>query len=223
MPIAITLLHYTYVFSQKGAPLDYVRMPRLLGDANYVALANKAPHPNAGKAFIDYFLDDECMNLMAKLGEFVNRKGIASPLEGSIRSSSYRWIGSTQKLMRRKRRNTRSYFCSDRRCCPSHSSKTRQSRIRRQREIAWMAFVSRLHIGGEGGKRITGLAANRAPSSISRAAWRSVGRLRLPLCENLPAYVIRRADRARSYSSRRRPSGFFPFEYCTTRRFLASR
>jgi iron(III) transport system substrate-binding protein len=82
VPIAITLLHYTYVFSQKGAPLDYVRMPRLLGDANYVALANKAPHPNAGKAFIDYFLDDECMNLMAKLGEFVNRKGISSPLEG---------------------------------------------------------------------------------------------------------------------------------------------
>jgi len=82
VPIAITLLHYTYVFSQKGAPLDYVRMPRLLGDANYVALANKAPHPNAGKAFIDYFLDDECMNLMSKLGEFVNRKGITPPLEG---------------------------------------------------------------------------------------------------------------------------------------------
>jgi iron(III) transport system substrate-binding protein len=82
VPIAITLLHYTYVFSQKGAPLDYVRMPRLLGDANYVALANKAPHRHAGKAFIDYFLDDECMNLMAKLGEFVNRKGISAPLEG---------------------------------------------------------------------------------------------------------------------------------------------
>jgi iron(III) transport system substrate-binding protein len=82
VPIAITLLHYTYVFAQKGAPLDYVRMPRLLGDANYVALANKAPHPNAGKAFIDYFLDEECMNLMSKLGEFVNRQGIKPPLEG---------------------------------------------------------------------------------------------------------------------------------------------
>jgi len=82
VPIAITLLHYTYVFSQKGAPLDYVRMPRLLGDANYVALAGKAPHPNAGKAFIDYFLDNECMSIMSKLGEFVNRKGITPPLEG---------------------------------------------------------------------------------------------------------------------------------------------
>ena len=82
VPIAITLLHYTHVFRQKGAPLDYVRMPRLLGDGNYVALAGKAPHPNAGKAFIDYFLDDECMNIMSKLGEFVNRKGITPPLEG---------------------------------------------------------------------------------------------------------------------------------------------
>ncbi len=81
-PIAITLLHYTYVFRQKGAPLDYVRMPKLLGDGNYVGLANKAPHPNAGKAFIDYFLDEECMKLMSSLGEFVNRKGIAPPLEG---------------------------------------------------------------------------------------------------------------------------------------------
>jgi iron(III) transport system substrate-binding protein len=82
VPIAITLLHYTYVFRQQGAPLDYVRMPKLLGDGNYVGLGNKAPHPNAGKAFIDYFLDDECMTLMSKLGEFVNRKGIVPPLEG---------------------------------------------------------------------------------------------------------------------------------------------
>ncbi|HWH77758.1 MAG TPA: extracellular solute-binding protein, partial [Candidatus Binatus sp.] len=82
VPIAITLLHYTYVFRQKGAPLDYVRMPKLLGDGNYVGFNSKAPHPIAGKAFIDYFLDDECMNLMSKLGEFVNRKGIVPPLEG---------------------------------------------------------------------------------------------------------------------------------------------
>jgi iron(III) transport system substrate-binding protein len=82
VPIAITLLHYTYVFRQQGAPLDYVRMPKLLGDGNYVALAAKAPHPNAGKAFIDYFLDEDCMKLMSSLGEFVNRKGTTPPLEG---------------------------------------------------------------------------------------------------------------------------------------------
>jgi len=80
IPIAITLVHYAYVFGQKGAPLDYVRLPRMLGDSNYAALSNKAPHPNGGKVFIDYFLDDECMTIMAKMGEFVNRKGIYPPL-----------------------------------------------------------------------------------------------------------------------------------------------
>jgi iron(III) transport system substrate-binding protein len=66
---------------QKGAPVDYVRGDyRLLGDASYMSLFHKAPHPNAAKAFVDFFLDDESMNLMAKAGEFVNRKGVYPPV-----------------------------------------------------------------------------------------------------------------------------------------------
>ena len=81
-PIAITYVKYAYIHGSKGAPVDYVRDPKLIGDASYITLANKAPHPNAGKAFIDYFLDNESMNMMSKLGEFVNRKGILPPLPG---------------------------------------------------------------------------------------------------------------------------------------------
>lgn len=79
-PIAITYVKYVYVFGQKGAPLDYVRGGKFLGDDHYLALAGKAPHPNAGKAFIDYFLGDGSMKIIAKMGEFVNRKGIYPPL-----------------------------------------------------------------------------------------------------------------------------------------------
>ena len=79
-PIAITYVKYAYVFGKKGAPLEYVRLPKMLGDGHYIGLAAKAPHPNAAKAFIDYFLDNESMNTMAKLGEFVNRKGVHPPL-----------------------------------------------------------------------------------------------------------------------------------------------
>lgn len=79
-PIAITYVKYTFIFGQKGAPLDYVRLPKMMGDGHYIPLAAKAPHPNAGKAFIDFFLGDEGMNIMAKMGEFVNRKGIYPPL-----------------------------------------------------------------------------------------------------------------------------------------------
>lgn len=83
IPIAITYVKYAYIHGKKGAPVDYVRDPKLIGDASYITLASKAPHVNAGKAFIDYFLDDESMNLMSKLGEFVNRRGILPPLPGA--------------------------------------------------------------------------------------------------------------------------------------------
>jgi iron(III) transport system substrate-binding protein len=82
-PIAITYVKYAFIFGKKGAPLDYVRLPKMLGDGHYIGLAAKAPHPNGGKVFIDYFLDNESMKIMASRGEFVNRKGVYPPLPGA--------------------------------------------------------------------------------------------------------------------------------------------
>jgi iron(III) transport system substrate-binding protein len=79
-PIAITYVKYVQIFGQRGAPLDYVRLGKFMGDGHYLTLGNKAPHPNAGKALIDYFLGPESMTALAKLGEFVNRKGIYPPI-----------------------------------------------------------------------------------------------------------------------------------------------
>ena len=79
-PIAITYVKYVQIFGQRGAPLDYIRLGKFMGDGHYLTLGNKAPHPNAGKALIDYFLGPESMTSMAKLGEFVNRNGIYPPL-----------------------------------------------------------------------------------------------------------------------------------------------
>jgi ABC-type Fe3+ transport system substrate-binding protein len=47
-----------------------------MGDGHYALLSNKSPHPNAGRAFIDYLLGEESMRILAKIGEFVKRKGI---------------------------------------------------------------------------------------------------------------------------------------------------
>jgi ABC-type Fe3+ transport system substrate-binding protein len=52
----------------------------MLGDGHYAVLSNKALHPNAGKAFIDFLLGDDSMRLLSKMGEFINRKGIHPPL-----------------------------------------------------------------------------------------------------------------------------------------------
>jgi iron(III) transport system substrate-binding protein len=82
-PVAVTYVKYVFIYGKKGAPLDYVRSPKMLGDGHYLALNAKAPHVNAGKAFIDYFLGDESMNIMAKFGEFVNRKGVLPPIPGA--------------------------------------------------------------------------------------------------------------------------------------------
>src|ERR1700752_628723 len=79
-PIAITYVKYVYMFGQRGAPLDYLRLGKFMGDGHYLGLNAKAPHANAAKAFIDYFLGAENMTALAKLGEFVNRKGIYPPL-----------------------------------------------------------------------------------------------------------------------------------------------
>jgi iron(III) transport system substrate-binding protein len=79
-PLAISYLKYVAVFGRKGAPLDYVRMGRMLAHSHAIALSSKAHHPSAGKAFIDHFLGDESLKIMAKHGEFVTRKGIYPPI-----------------------------------------------------------------------------------------------------------------------------------------------
>jgi iron(III) transport system substrate-binding protein len=83
MPIAITFVKYAYTAAKTGAPLDYVRIEKMLGDSHFAVISNKAPHPNAARAFIDYYLDDESMKILAQSGEFANRKGIYPPLAGA--------------------------------------------------------------------------------------------------------------------------------------------
>ena len=80
-PIAIAFVKFAFEYAKKGAPVDYVRLGKMLGDGHYVAINNKAAHPDAAKAFVDFFLGDESMKIMADMGEFVSRKGIYPPLK----------------------------------------------------------------------------------------------------------------------------------------------
>jgi len=79
-PIAISLVRYVATGAEKGAPVDYVRLGKFLSTGQYLGLSNKAPHPNGGKALIDFFLGEESMKILAKAGEFVTRKGIPHPV-----------------------------------------------------------------------------------------------------------------------------------------------
>ena len=79
-PIGIAFLKNVVFYGKKGVPLDYVRLGKFMGDGQVIALGAKPPHPNAGRAFIDFFLGEEGLRIMAGIGEFVTRKGIYPPL-----------------------------------------------------------------------------------------------------------------------------------------------
>jgi len=79
-PIGITFVRFVLTYNKQGANLDYVRDYTMLGDGQYITIGVKPPHPNAGKAFIDFFLDEESMKIQADTGEFVNRRGVYPPL-----------------------------------------------------------------------------------------------------------------------------------------------
>ena len=81
-PIALSYAKYAYIFPRRsGAPLDYARSPKMLGEGHFVALAGKSPRPNTGRAFIDFFLSTDGVKLFAAgEGESVSLKGYHPPL-----------------------------------------------------------------------------------------------------------------------------------------------
>ena len=109
-PIAITYVKYVYIYGKKGAPLEYVRLGRFMGDGHYLGLSNKAPHVNAGKAFVDYFLDNESMTLMAQLGEFVNRKGVYPPLADADKIQFVEMVDLSTKEFAAKKKEYQQIF-----------------------------------------------------------------------------------------------------------------
>ncbi|PLX99547.1 MAG: ABC transporter substrate-binding protein [Desulfuromonas sp.] len=72
-----------YIITKAPAPLDWARVDTLLGTTRAMALAAKAPNPNGGKAFIDYWLSAQAMQLLAdKVGEYVLTPGVFPPIDG---------------------------------------------------------------------------------------------------------------------------------------------
>jgi iron(III) transport system substrate-binding protein len=77
----ITYVKYVYIFGKDGAPLDYVRLPKMLADGHNIGIQAKAPHPNAARLFEDFFISRAGMEILAKEGEFVTAKGLYPPIK----------------------------------------------------------------------------------------------------------------------------------------------
>ena len=64
-------------FKKEGAPLGVAPLPFVTKNMHPLGLAAAAPHPNAGKLFIDYMLSREAQTLMKALGRVVSRSDIS--------------------------------------------------------------------------------------------------------------------------------------------------
>jgi len=72
-----------YIITKAPAPLDWARVDTLLGTTRAIAVAANAPHPEAAKVFVDYWLSVHSMQLLAdKVGEYVLAPGVYPPIEG---------------------------------------------------------------------------------------------------------------------------------------------
>jgi iron(III) transport system substrate-binding protein len=109
-PIGLAFIKNVVFYGKKGIPLDYVRLGKFMGDGQSIALAARPPHPNAGKTFIDFFLSEEGLRLMAGIGEFVTRKGIYPPVPDADKMEIVDMVEMDQKAFAEKMQEYRKIF-----------------------------------------------------------------------------------------------------------------
>lgn len=72
-----------YIITKAPAPLAWANVGPILGSPRGIAIAANAPHPNAARLMMDYWLSKDSMNLLAnKVGEYVLAPGVFPKIEG---------------------------------------------------------------------------------------------------------------------------------------------
>jgi iron(III) transport system substrate-binding protein len=73
-----------YIITKAPAPLDWARVEQpLLGTPRVISVTASAPHPNAARLFVDYWLSRDAMKMLAdKVGEYVLHPGVYPPIDG---------------------------------------------------------------------------------------------------------------------------------------------
>ena len=66
-----------YIITKAPAPLDWARVSQpMMGTPRGMAITAGAPHPNAARLFVDYWLSRDAMKILAeKVGEYVLAPG----------------------------------------------------------------------------------------------------------------------------------------------------
>jgi len=76
-PVAVNIFgHRILELQTEGAPVELVHTDPVVVGPRHLLLSKRAPHPNAGRLFIDYTLSAEGQSLLASLSRTVVRPGI---------------------------------------------------------------------------------------------------------------------------------------------------
>jgi ABC-type Fe3+ transport system substrate-binding protein len=68
--------HLVQTVKKKGAPVDSVAADPVLSRVHTIALTRNAPHPNAGRLYIDFVLSEEGQKILRGFGRSSSRKGV---------------------------------------------------------------------------------------------------------------------------------------------------
>ncbi|NBK21417.1 MAG: extracellular solute-binding protein [Spirochaetia bacterium] len=73
-----------YIITKAPAPLAWAQVEQpMLGSPRAIGITTNAPHPNAAAAFLEYWLSDKAMSLLAnEVGEYVLTPGVFPPIDG---------------------------------------------------------------------------------------------------------------------------------------------
>ena len=81
---AIAISMPKYIITKAPAPLDWARVKQpLMGTPRGMAISASAKNPNAAKLFMDFWLSQKAMGMLATdVGEYVLAPGVFPPIDG---------------------------------------------------------------------------------------------------------------------------------------------
>jgi iron(III) transport system substrate-binding protein len=80
--MGMVLAHRIERMKKQGAPVEWVTtLDPITASLHPIAVAAKAPHPNAAKLFIDFLLSKEGQQLVLTIGRTPSRPGIDTEMQ----------------------------------------------------------------------------------------------------------------------------------------------
>ncbi len=82
VPLALTVYNYApEQLKKKGAPIESFAIEPAIGIPDAIAVAARAPRPNAAALFRDYMLSEDAQRIIADIGYVPTRARVGSPLK----------------------------------------------------------------------------------------------------------------------------------------------